>query len=274
MNIESEKRMARSSLKSVMRLLDDVNIEPAVEESFLYDLKRSIEKTEYKNRRLPSQTYKPSGMNCIRSMYYQIIGVEPTDSPANYSNVGICNSGSDIHQRIQQAVLDMKGNDIDCEYINVADYVRSRNFTYLDIVKEPDFEHGDYETKLFHKPLNMSFLCDGIIKYKGKYYILELKTEASFKFNSRGEVDKKHYNQGTAYSLAFGIDDVIFVYINRDLLDMKSYMFHVTDEMRNELVNKITECDSYVDSKTTPPKPEMSNKVCAYCSYKQQCDRD
>jgi len=266
--------MARQTLKSVMRLLDDVNIEPAVQESFLYDLKKSIEKTEYKNRRLPSQTYKPSSMNCLRVMYYQIKGVEPTEDVPSYSTIGICNSGSDIHQRIQQAVLDMKDNGIDCEYINVADYVRSRGLDYLDIVKEPDFEHRDYETKLFHKTLNMSFLCDGIIKYRGKYYILELKTEASFKFNGRGDVDPKHHNQGTAYSLAFGIDDVIFVYINRDLLDMKSYMFHVTDDMRNTLVAKINECDSYIQSNKVPPKPDMSAKICNYCPYKGRCDGD
>ena len=266
--------MSRNSLKSVMRLLEDVNTEVSVEDNFLTDLKRSIELTDEKNRRLPSQTYKPSGMNCIRSMYYQVIGVEPTEVSSSYNLVGICNAGTDIHQRIQQAVIDMKDNGIDCEYINVADYVRSRNLDYLDIVKEPDFENHDYETKLFHKTLNMSFLCDGIIKYKGKYYILELKTEASFKFNGRSEVDKKHYNHGTAYSLAFGIDDVIFVYINRDLLDMRSFKFTVTDEMRQELVDKIQECDSYVKSNKVPPKPEMSNKVCAYCSYKGRCDCD
>lgn len=266
--------MSRSALKSVLRMLDESTNEGSVEENFLIDLKRSIELTDEKNRRLPSQTYKPSGMNCIRSMYYQVIGAIPTETSSNYSMVGICNAGSDIHQRIQQAVLDMKSNGVDCEYINVADYVRSRNLDYLEIVKEPDFEHHDYETKLYHKILNMSFLCDGIIKYKGKYYILELKTEASFKFNGRTDVDPKHHNQGTAYSLAFGIDDVVFVYINRDLLDMRSFMFHVTDEMRQKLVDKIQECDSYVQSKKVPPKPEISAKACQYCSYKTQCDAD
>ena len=266
--------MSRSALKSVLRMLDESTNEGSVEENFLADLKRSIELTDEKNRRLPSQTYKPSGMNCIRSMYYQVIGATPTETSSSYSMVGICNAGSDIHQRIQQAVLDMKSNGIDCEYINVAEYVRSRNLDYLEIVKEPDFEKGDYETKLYHKTLNMSFLCDGIIKYKGKYYILELKTEASFKFNGRTDVDPKHHNQGTAYSLAFGIDDVVFVYINRDLLDMRSFMFHVTDEMRQKLVDKIQECDSYVQSKKVPPKPEISAKACQYCSYKTQCDTD
>ena len=166
----------------------------------------------------------------------------------------------------------MKSNGIDCEYINVADYVRSRNLDYLEIVKEPNFEGGDYKTKLYHKTYNISFLCDGIIRYKDHYYILELKTENSSKFVARQGVDHKHYNQGTAYTVAFGIADVIFVYISRDVLDMKSYLFTPTDEMKNELIGTITNCDDYVKRGITPPKPEnVDKRVCNYCAYRETC---
>lgn len=266
--------MARDSLKSVMRLIDVATAKLSPEEAFLKDLERSIELTDEKNRRLPSLTYKPSGMQCIRAMYYQVSGKEPDVQGSTYCLVGICNSGSDIHQRVQQSVLDMRENGIDCEYINVAEYVRSRNLDYLDIVKEPNFEAGDYETKLFNKTLNMSFLCDGIIKYQGKYYILELKTEASFKWQNRTGVDDKHYHQAVAYALNFNIDDVLFVYINRDVLDMKAYMFHVTDDMKQDLVGLIEECDGYVKRMIAPPKPELPKKICAYCSYKERCQKE
>jgi CRISPR/Cas system-associated exonuclease Cas4 (RecB family) len=203
-------------------------------------------------------------------MYYQVAGVEPDEGDTNYTLIGICNSGADIHDRTQQAVMAMKDNGIDCEYSDVAEYVKSRNLHYLDIISK----NGN-ETKLFHKDLNMSFLCDGIIRYKGKYYILELKTESIYKWQSRTGVDPKHYNQGTAYSLAFGIEDVIFVYISRDILDMKSYMFHVTDEMRQALKDKISECNGYVERKIAPPKPEdVTAKICSYCSYKNTCKKE
>ena len=264
----------RSSLKSVMRLIDVATEKLSVEDSFLADLKRSIELTDEKGRRLPSQTYKPSGMNCIRSMYYQVMGVEPDPASTSYCLVGICNSGSDIHQRIQQSIIDMKDNGIDCEYINVADFVRSRNLDYLDIVKEPDFEHRDYETKLYHKTLNISFLCDGIIRYKGKYYVLEIKSESSNKWLYREGVAQKHEHQGTAYPMIFNLDDTIFLYVNRDNLDMKAYMFHVTEEMKQSLVGLIEECDGYVKRKIAPPKPELPKGVCSYCSYKDRCRKE
>ena len=264
----------RNSLKNVCKLLQQATETVPAETSFLSDLKRSIELSDKKNSRPPSQTYKPSSMKCIRNMYYQVTGAQRDDGDTPYTLVGICNSGSDIHQRIQQAVLDMKENGIDCEYVNVADYVRSRGLEYLEIVEGPDFANGKYETKLYHKTLNMSFLCDGIIRYRGRYYILELKTEASFKFLERSGVDKSHYAQGTAYSIAFGISDVIFVYISRDMLDMKSYMFTPTDDMKQDLLGKIANCDDYVKQGVVPPKPtDLPQKVCTYCDYRDLCKR-
>lgn len=262
--------MARQSLKNVIRLIDSAKEQVPVEQEFLADLKRSIELNDEKGRRLPSKTYKPSGMNCIRASYYQVLGVEPDESSSSYTMVGICNSGTDIHVRVQTAVAEMKENGIDCEYLDVAEFVKSRELDNLEIK-----EKNGMETKLYHKRLNMSFMCDGIIRYKGKYYILELKTESSYKFMNRHDVDPSHYNQGTAYSLAFGLDNVLFVYISRDILDMKAFMFNVTNEMRSHLVDYIDECDSYVRRQIAPPKPEnVLKKTCSYCGYKTQCKKD
>lgn len=263
--------MSRSSLKNVMRLIDSVSERLPPEQDFLNDLKRSIELDSDKNKRLPSKTYKPSGMNCMRASYYQIVGKEMDSGSSSYANIGICNSGTDIHVRIQTAVDNMQSNGMDCEYVDVGNFIITRGLNdKLDIVSK-----NGMETKLYHKELNISFLCDGIIKYKNHYYILELKTENSFKFVNRKGVDPSHYNQAIAYSLAFGINEVLFVYISRDVLDMKAYMFNVTDDMRQELVNYIIECDGYVDRLIPPPKPETINKkACSYCGYKIQCRKD
>lgn len=262
--------MARNSLKNVCRLIQAAKETLPPEQDFLNDLKRSIEMTADKDTRLPSKTYKPSGMNCIRASYYQITGTQPDEGSSNYTLVGICNSGTDIHVRIQTAVEQMKENGMECEYIDVAEFVKQRNLDYLDIVSK-----NGMETKLYHKNFNMSFMCDGIIKYKNHYYILELKTENSYKFANRKGVDPSHYNQGTAYSIAFGISKVLFVYISRDVLDMKAFMFTPSDEMKQNLIGYIEECDGYVSRMIAPPKPEdVSKKACSYCMYKTQCRKD
>lgn len=265
----------RKSLKNVSRLIESMKETLPPEKDFLNDLRRSIELSSQKTSRPPSQTYKPSSMNCIRNMYYQRVGAEVSSEPANYVSVGICGSGSDIHERIQRAVLDMKENGFDCEYINVADFVRTRNLSDIEVVKEPDFDNGEYETKLFHKKLNMSFLCDGIIRYHNHYYILELKTESIYKWQNRQGVDEYHYMQGTAYSIAFDIPEVIFIYINRDLLDMKAFMFEPTDDMKQDLIGRIENCESYVKQLKVPPIPEdVPKKTCEYCGYKEICRKE
>ena len=263
------------SLKAIFNMIDAINEESPVEQLFVNDLKRSIELTDEKNARPGSKSYKPSGMNCMRQSYYVITGADSDPAESNSISVGICESGSDRHERIQDAVLHMKDNGFDCEYINVAEFVRQRELVMLDIVKEPDFENGEYETKLYHKTLNMSFLCDGIIKYHNHYYILEIKTETSGKFFQRKEVDPSHYHQATAYSLAFGIDEVLFLYECRDNCDKKCYRFEVTDRMRKDLLKYISTCDKYISRNEVPPKPEdVTKKSCSYCNYKTRCKND
>lgn len=263
--------MARQSLKNVCRLIEAAKETLPVEQEFLNDLRRSIEMTEEKSsKRLPSQTYKPSGMNCIRQSYYQVSGVQPEIGTYNYNGIAICETGTDRHVRIQNAVAQMKENGIDCKYIDVANFVKTRGLDdYLEIKNQV----GN-ETKLYHKALNISFMCDGIIEYHNHYYIIEFKTEGSNKFFSRRGVDASHYNQAICYSMALNLPEVLFVYISRDTLDMKAYLYTVTDEMKQRIVSYIEECDGYVKRKIAPPRPECDKKTCMYCPYGGQCRKD
>lgn len=256
--------MSRKSLRNVMRLISEETQDIPAEQQFLADLKRSIELTANSNTKIPSKTYKPSSMSCIRSMYYQVTGTQPDKNDSSYTLVGICNSGTDIHVRIQTAVAEMKNNGIDCEYIDVGEFVKNRNIPDLEII-----EKSGMETKFWNKKLNMHFLCDGVIRYKGKYYILELKTETSYKWQTRMSVNEAHYDQATAYSVSLNLDNVLFVYISRDTLDMKAFMLTVTSDMKQDLIGKIEECNDYVSKGEVPPRPEEVK--CTYCAYKGAC---
>lgn len=261
--------MARNSLKSVCRLIQSIKEEIPIEEQFLNDLKRSIELNDQKDSRKPSQTYKPSSMLCMRQMYYQRVGIEP-ENESNAVLVGICESGTDRHERIQNAVSRMKENGIDCEYIDVAKFVKQRNIKDIDVV----CKQGN-ETKLFYKSLKMSFLCDGIIRYKNKYYILEIKTESINKWYDRQGVAEEHKTQATAYSYALGLDNVIFLYINRDMCDMKAFMFTPSCESKQAMVDRIMTCENHINTNSVPSKEkDIPKKACQYCNYKRQCKID
>jgi hypothetical protein len=127
--------MSRKSLQNVTRLIDLANKELPDNQSFLEDFKRSIELTDEKSRGLPSQTFKPSSLNCKRGCYYQIIGAQPDEGHSSFNMIGICNSGTDIHVRVQTAVMQMKDNGIDCEWIDVETFIKERGLDYL-IVRE------------------------------------------------------------------------------------------------------------------------------------------
>lgn len=259
--------MAKQSLKNIFRLIEAATDVLPIEDQFVSDLKAAIEKQDSKEARKPSQSYKPSSMKCIRNMYFQVTGAEQDDQRANYCLIGIVQSGSDRHERLQEAISKMKDFGMDCEYIDAADFAKQRNLDYLQVVAKQG-----YETKFYHKDLNISFLCDGIILYKGKYYILEIKTETIHKWQTRKGVDPEHYAQASTYSICLGIDEVMFVYENRDNCDKKAYLFKVEDEMKFEIVSKIEECDKFVKILTPPPIPEdITKKTCQYCNYRALC---
>ena len=264
--------MARDSvLFNILNMVDAAKEELPIERQFLNDLTASIERYDEEMARKPSNTYKPSSLHCIRNMYFQITGAQSETDRATSELIGICESGTDRHERIQNAVSHMKDTGIECEYINVGEYVLSKqsNGQLLDL--EVVSQQGN-ETKLYNKKLNMSFLCDGIIKYKGRYYILEIKTESSSKFWNRKDVNPDHVLQGTAYALNFDINKVIFLYECRDNCSKKTFMLTVSDEMKMDLVGKITECDDYVSRFELPPKPiDISKKACEYCPYVNLC---
>lgn len=261
--------MGKMNLSRICKLVNVATKDKSVADYFAADLSYAICKYEESNKpETVSQSYKPSSLHCIRNMYYQVIGqpVE-TNSDMTADFIGICESGTGRHNDIQNSIIHMKDVGIDCEYVNVADYIKEQNVPDIEII-----EQCGNETKLFNSKYNIRFLCDGIIKYKGKYYILEIKTEASFKWDRREDVDEGHKLQATAYSLSLGLDEVIFLYENRNVCTKKCYLFKITDSMRNELVDKIRSCDICVSQKTVPNKPvDLEPKYCRYCDYSIQC---
>lgn len=259
--------MARKSLTSLVKLVEDVSTEAPVEKAFVADLNYSIEKSAGKDKHTPSRTFKPSSIGgCAKCIAYQLIGEEPHgEKGLSASTVGILENGTDRHIRLQEAICDMKNNGIDCEYVDVADFVKQEELDYIKIVAK-----SGIETKCFWEEIPLSFLTDGIIKYKGKYYILEIKTMNADKFFKSKDVREEHKAQGICYSLAFGISDVIYLYECRDSLSRKAFRFHVTDSMRKDLMEKVNYIKDTIASGELP-HAEKGVK-CKYCPYSYLCE--
>lgn len=250
---------------------------------FLTGLTYTIEELDKKDSYMPSPTFSPSGMKCERSMIYKLLSVEPDEKKTSYQLVDICANGTDSHQRLQNYVNKMKDCQVNCQYLNVADYVRSHRLP-LFIGKESNFI-DEFETHLytFDKkigvdaesiyPYPVSFLCDGIIRMAGKTFILEIKTQASMKAMRQKDVQEEHKIQATAYSLFLGIDDVMFLYEDRDLLGKKCFVYTPTKEEKLALHKKLIMCYNMSKEGRVIAKPNVDKRVCNYCSYKKTCSK-
>lgn len=224
-----------------------------------------------------STFFTPSSMVCKRQMFYKAKGIPQEPSDFDYQMTGMAESGTDRHNRLQDHLKNLE----DWEYVDVAKYIEDHHID-LEIVS-----HIGNEWKLRNHKYNVSFMLDGILLYKptNKYYIVEIKTEISFKSNSRKDVDVFHKHQGLAYTQLLNIPDVIFIYENRDDCSLKFYLYTPSlEEIEKYFRQKLSdvlyalEIDKVPD-KVTPSDISLTDvvstsKVCNYCPYKKQCGRD
>ena len=236
----------------------------------------------------PSIYYKPSSLVCLRQMYFTRKGLDPEDDYKTASSIGILESGTDRHDRIQHILDAMKSLGMEFEYIDVETYVKEHNLADIEII-----EKKGMETKCFNKRYNMSFLTDGIIKYipENKYFIFEFKTEISQKFQTREHEETIHQSQAACYALNFGIPDTLFVYEDRNFCNHKAFHYHVTeDDKKFKVTDKIEKVEKYLQENKIPPKitnkdidPNYvggqdrvtgpSAKICQYCRFKEECNK-
>lgn len=236
----------------------------------------------------PSIYYKPSSLVCLRQMYFTRKGIDPEEEYKTASGIGILESGTDRHDRIQHVLDAMKNLGMEFEYIDVETYVKEHNLAEIEII-----EKKGMETKCFNKRYNMSFLTDGIIKYipENKYFIFEFKTEISQKFQTREHEEVIHQSQAACYALNFGIPDTLFVYEDRNFCNHKAFHYHVTeDDKKFKVTDKIEKVEQYLKEDKVPPKitnkdidPNYvggqdrvtgpSAKICQYCKFKEHCNK-
>ena len=240
---------------------------------FLTDIMSCIERVDKQHTRQGSTYYKPSSLHCMRNMYFTRTGAPIDPQVTEYNAVGMADTGTDRHERIQEALLQLKDLGYDWEYVDVAEYVKKkqkfgkcRNL----IIKGT---HGA-ETHLIDTVLNLSFRCDGIIKRisTNEYYLFEFKNVVSFKYNQLdNHCLEQHHNQVICYCTALDLDKAFVTYENRDICTLEvPEVFEVTQDMKNWLVNYISECEGYVERMIAPPRTE-DTKNCKYCPYKVIC---
>lgn len=237
---------------------------------FLRSVMENIELKSVEGARPSSNWYKPSGLGCIRQMYFGRIQAPKDERPSEYNAIGMADTGTRRHEAIQDVLMFMSDKS-DWVYLDVAEYIenKQKQGKLLNIIVKG--KRG-VETHLFDKTLQTSFMCDGLLLYKptNTNYLFEFKNQISFKFKDKKCVDKEHHNQVTCYCTSLDLDYALVLYEDRDTTTLECpEVFEVTQEMKNNLVSHIMECEDYVERMIVPPKPD--NVKCNFCGYKSMC---
>lgn len=228
---------------------------------FISRLTKHIEESQKDYK--PSTYYKPSGIGgCLRKMYFERTGQALADK-ANYNLIGMGESGTYRHEVLQESMLQMSQNSEDFEWIDVAEHLEK--YPVEGTVVDKNFVKNPYETKCKNELMQLSFLCDGLVKFQGKLYIVEIKTETMFKFSKHTEPYEEHKMQAACYGMSLGVSDVLFIYENRDNFEKKAYTYHITPEMEDAVIEKIATCEEYV-ALGESPKEYCKTSWCPYCT--------
>lgn len=256
-------------LKDLAKLINRATKEKTLEEEFLYMLNETISRSQ--TPRQPSRTFKPSSLGgCMRRIFFEVTGADvDVSKPTDSGLVGINESGTDRHERIQGHIANMRASGWDVDWVDVEDFINEHQPRGTRVI-----EKIGMEVKLFNDILNMSFMCDGVIKYKGVHYILEIKTEASFKWQGRTQPEPKHVYQATCYSVALGLSRVLFIYENRDVTAKKAYIIEVSQQDKDERVyHRIETVNEYIRQEKAPPVSDDDRKDCKYCPFTVICQK-
>lgn len=129
-------------------------------------------------------------------------------------------------------------------------------------------------------------MCDGILNYTpdGSKVLFEFKTKSTTigtvgTYKLKG-VQEEHRIQAVAYSILFGVDEVVFMYesVAKDgwtkgaeaKVDFRTFYVKITEEDRKNLLDRLSKVASdYYANKV----PEKESEKCFFCVYKEACER-
>ena len=254
-------------LKSLVKVASGLNASNvSFEDSFVKEYENAVKRQEERERQpVPSDYYRPSSMyGCERMLFFMRVhsGSEPK-TEIDVPLVEICNSGTDRHLRIQKLVEDMEG--VEC--LDLEEVVKEANQKGIK-TEFVGWNEDHTEARCKNDELSIYFQPDGVIRYRGKDVILEIKTESTYQHSNRYEPKEDHKYQATCYGMGLGIDYILFFYEDRNFCKKKAYLWKITDEMKERVLSKIRTVNNAIAVGIPPAKDEDK---CTYCRYKHEC---
>lgn len=254
-------------LKSLIAVAQGKNAESvSFEDKFLKNYEEAVKAKELEERQVaPSEYIRPSSMyGCERMLFFQRVhGGSQNGEQSEVNLIEICQSGTDRHLDIQHIAERMEG--VEC--LDLEEMVKEAQAKGIK-TEFVGWNEDHTEGRCKNDELSIYFQPDGVIRFNGKDVILEIKTESTYQFSNRYEPKADHKWQATCYGMGLGIDYILFFYEDRNFCKKKPYLWKITDEMKQAVLNKIRTVNNAC--KTGIP-PEKDDSKCTYCRYKNEC---
>lgn len=210
-----------------------------------------------------SRTFVPSSFRCERKCWFRLRGTEldiiqnPDVTLQFTAEVGTAR-----HRIIQKNLVDALG----VNWISVSDWLQDNPIPY-----KYKLEQHDLETLVSIDDPPVHFACDGIIKWNGKIYLLEIKTSEYSSWNALTDPKSTHIDQIKCYSTLLGIPDVLMLYEDRQYGGLKCYEVHVSSLESEEVLNKMRYIQHMAQCNLAPDRLDVGDYMCKSCEYQLKC---
>lgn len=222
-------------------------------------------KIQAKNAEPKSQTFAPSSVRCKRISWFRLRGVQPdiTKNPDLTLNF-TADIGTACHRIIQENLVDLYKDN----WVSVEDYLKEHPPGY-----QYELTQAGLETQVAILDPPVKFACDGILRIKDKYYLLEIKTSDYMSFGELTGPKSQHIDQIRCYATLLGITDVLVLYVDRQYGAMKCFELHISLEEMNEVKQMFEDVQNLATAMIAPPKLPANDSWCtpSHCIYYNKC---
>lgn len=212
-----------------------------------------------------SHTFAPSSFRCRRKSWFRLRGVEtdmlkiPDRVLEFKAEMGIA-----CHQVIQTNLKAALGPD----WVEVPDFLKEHPIPY-----EYKLETAGLETRVAISDPPIRFACDGIIKWKGNTYLLEIKTADYASFADLTDPKSVHLDQIACYSAILNLPDVLVIYQDRQNGDIKCYEKHIASDTLDSVIATMRDIQKMAQCNLAPDKLPSGDYMCNNCEYKVKCSQ-
>ena len=210
-----------------------------------------------------SRTFAPSCIRCKRKSWFRLRGAaadmlsEP-DTVMDFTAM----VGTATHEYVQSKLSKALG----AEWIEVEDYLKEFPIPY-----KYSLTKSGYETLIELSDPPMKFACDGIIKIRGAYYLLEIKSSEYESWRSLSTSKEHHLDQIKTYSTILNIPHVLTLYVDRLYGNMKSYEHTVSEDEMSQVRQGIAYVQQMAEACIAPERLPNGDYMCSNCEYKLKC---